>query len=47
MNLEADEVSIKSSVFTTNIFQADLEEMLEEGRIADERAKKAMIDAAR
>merc|ERR1719244_2175490 len=26
---------------------ADLEEMLEESRIADERAKKAMVDAAR
>ena len=27
--------------------QADLEEILDESRIADERAKKAMIDAAR
>ena len=29
------------------ILKADLEEMLEESHIADERAKKAMIDAAR
>ena len=27
--------------------QADLEEMLEESRLTDERSKKAMIDAAR
>ena len=29
------------------VYQADLEEILDESRIADERAKKAMIDAAR